>query len=100
MELVTIIQGDTKDISITLDDVGNRVVREVWFSSKLLGLKSSCSYNGVTKSWDLSIDSNLTATFPAGKFYYDITVIFDNNKVLTTVYKGSGQVLEKENKIV
>lgn len=94
-----IIQGDTFDLEIELEDVDVLTIDKIIFSSATLNVKYEAQWSDEENVYLVSLTAKDTAEFEPMKASYDITVLFVNNKVSTARYNGVLIVKEKVNEI-
>lgn len=94
-----IIQGDSFDLEIELEDVDVLTVDKIIFSSVMLDVKYEAQWSDEANTYLVSITSKETSLFEPMKASYDITVFFVNDKVATAHYNGILLVKEKVNEV-
>ena len=97
---LSIIQGDTLDVTLSIDNPETLDIESVKFVCKSLDVEENfvpIVNEGAESddSWMMIIDANVTQNFRVGNYSYDITAVLDNGEVFTVVYHGNLEVLYK-----
>lgn len=96
---ITIIQGDTYERYLTIENLSTTQIAGVYFSCKGLNLnkKLELTEDG---EYVLSLTSEETKLLPVIRSNYDITIKLIDNKIKTLVYTSTIKVLEKINEVI
>ena len=90
------IQGDTIKKTLRFKNLDSSTdTFQVWFTCKSLQQKVQLTYVENT-DWLLQIDAETSKNFRIGEFYFDITIVNDNEQE-TVIYNGVVTVLNKIN---
>ena len=96
--MISIIQGDTKNVTFTLTGGDASIVDTLVFSSMGLGVSQELVKINDT-DWMLIFDSEFTSSCRLCTTTFDLTAFCDDNQIQTVVYQGKIEVLKKVNKI-
>ena len=95
---LSVVQGDTLGISLTLDNPEGLVIEHVHFVCKSLNIDEEFIPSNGDNLWALDIDANVTQNFWIGNFSFDVTAVSDVGEVFTVIHNGNLRVLHKDNK--
>lgn len=101
MELkeITIVQGDTYNCEVELENFNLDVEVEIYFSCKELNICKKLIYDDFYKSYILTLLPEETKNFPKGVYDYDYTIKI-STAIKTIQYKSTMVILEKNNEVV
>ncbi len=93
------IQGDTLDVTLTIDKPEDLEVKRVVFSCPAIKLEQDldCLEDSNTL-WHLLISSEDTKDFRVGRWEYNMTAITGDDQVYTVIFKGRFDVIYKRDK--
>lgn len=95
---LSVVQGDTLGISLTLDNPEELIIEHVHFVCKSLNIDEEFVPSNNDNLWALDIDANITQNFWIGNFSFDVTAVSDVGEVFTVIHNGNLRVLHKDNK--
>lgn len=95
--MIEIIQGDTLNITITVEQ-GAELINELWFSCKALEISEKCTKIDDTH-YMIDFGSELTNNCNERYLFFDITAMLKDNQVNTLIYNQEIRILKKENAI-
>lgn len=96
---IKIIQGDSYQLNVTITN-NPYIIDHVVMSSKKLSIKKPLTYDSISGKYIFTLSPQETAILPAGKFDYDLTIFFVDDKVSTVIYRIEFTVLPKTNPAV
>ena len=96
---MVIIQGDTYQKNVSIDGVFLSAIEGVYFSCGKLNLSKKLELDDSTNCFALKFTSEETKQLRPIVTDYDITVVFQNDKVQTGLYRGKLIVAEKNNPV-
>ena len=96
---VIIIQKDTYQKRIKLDNIDNTTIEGVYVSCKELELSQKTTYDGVNGVYVFELQPSDTEMLATGDYTYDITLKLTTDDVFTLIYKGNLKVLPKTNSV-
>ena len=92
-----LIQGDSFQVNVTLDNVDNLIIDSIIFSCSALGLCKKLEHD--LNKWVFKLTSSETKNFPKFIGDYDLTIKFIDGNTTTVIYRNSIEVLPKTNDI-
>jgi hypothetical protein len=95
---ITIIKGDSLHINLTFENLDEDLISHVYFSSRNI-ITKEFMYDEFEENYRLEILASESAEFEAGRFSYDITVVFVDDGVKTVQRKGPFIILTKDNMV-
>ena len=95
---LSVIQGDTLEITLALDNPEELVIQDVTFVCKSLDIDSHFTATSVDDLWMLILGASVTENFRVGNFLFDVNAVSEDGEVFTVVYQGNLEVLYKYNK--
>lgn len=95
---IIIIQGDSFQMTVTVEGLSAEVIDSVLFSCEKLNL---CKELTITEdgAYLLSFESSETKSWETITATYDLTVRFSDSKIKTVIHNSSFKVIEKTNKV-
>lgn len=100
-KVIKIIQGDTYQMNISITD-NSEVVRNiasVYVSCKGLDLTQELEYSNELNKYIFALYPEETIRLTPGNYDYDVTILFEDDNVYTTIYRAEFIVLPKVNDI-
>lgn len=96
---LSVIQGDTLEVTVDIDNPEDITIEKVEFVCKSLGLREELSLlEEGDINWGFTIEAERTKNFRVGTFYFDVNATLDSGDVFTVVYDKPIQVIYKYNK--
>lgn len=95
---LSVVQGDTLEVTLTLENPEELVIQEVNFICKTLDINTSFSPTSTDDMWMLIVEASETQNFRVGTFLFDVTAVSDSGEVFTVVHNATLEVLYKYNK--
>lgn len=95
---LSIVQGDTLEITLSLENPEELIIERVTFVCKSLNINEDFTPSSSDDLWSLTINPNETEEFYIGNFAFDVTAVSDSGEVFTVVHNGNLRVLHKSNK--
>jgi hypothetical protein len=95
---ITIIKGDSLHINLTFENLDEDLISHVYFSSRNI-ITKEFTYDEFEENYRLEILASESAEFEAGRFSYDITLVFVDDGVKTVQRKGPFIILTKDNMV-
>lgn len=96
---IKVVQGDTFNANIKVNNISHENIRAVYFSCQKLGINKELQYNSELDRYILKLTSEETEQHPNFYGEYDITIYFNGDNVKTAVYNASIEILDKFNKV-
>lgn len=96
---IKIIQGDSYQKNIIIENVDKQYISNVYISCDKLNICKELEYINETNKFRLYITRQETESFEKGLYDYDITIKFVQDVVKTIPYRASFVVLPKINKV-
>ena len=93
---IKVIQGDSYQLNVSVENVTN-AIDNITVSSEKLEIKKVLTYDSVNNKYIFTLTPNETRNFTVGKTDYDLTIFFADDNVQTIVYKSEITVLPKTN---
>ncbi len=96
---IRIIQGDSYQKNVIIENVEPSLIVAVYFSSNKLNVCKQLDYDSENNKYKLFLTRQETALFEKGVYDYDITIKFERDVVRTIPYRTSLTILPKVNKV-
>ena len=85
---LSVIQGDTLDVTVTIENPEELVLSKVYFICPSLGLKETLTpLNLGDDLWGFTISANTTKTLRVGRWDFNIVAMADDGDVFTVLFK-------------
>lgn len=97
---LSVIQGDTLDVMVWIDNPEEIVIERVEFVCKTLNLREDLDpLAGLEErdAWGFAIDQSRTLNFRVGDYTFDVTAFLDSGERFTIIYQGILKVEPKYN---
>lgn len=100
-KLIRIIQGDTYQLNVSITDNSEMVsnIASVYLSCKGLNITQELEYNSELNKYIFSLFPEETIRLTPGNYDYDLTILFEDDNVYTTLYRAEFIVLPKVNEV-
>ena len=95
--MIKLIQGDTLNLSITVEH-GAELIEELYFSCEFLKLSKTLTKIDDTH-YMVNFDAEFTCNCPVCTTSFDITAKLKDDQIVTVIYNDPIKVLKKENVI-
>lgn len=96
---IEIIQGDTYQKNVLIENVDLSLIEGVYFSCKELNICQKLEYDNDINRFVFLLTANQTKDLNPIYTDYDITIKFNDSKIKTVSYRGSCSILPKINKV-
>lgn len=96
---IIVIQGDTYQKSVIIENVDSELIDDIYISCKDLGINKQLEYDNENDKFVFTLTSQETINLKSMTTTFDITVYFKDSKVKTVSYKSNIQVLPKTNAV-